>query len=189
MKIHGDPAGIFYLNNTYVGEFRMLTPASNLHLRNNLLLGQGTNPRVLAIDTFTNYSSSDYNGFRVNPGAAESFAWNSPPFDVVRDYYPQRKAVDTATIPVSQMASGPTFAPTLAAGQGRTLTQAQAVPLVQRSFPTLKEYSRATGQDRHSVLRRFRRVRECSATGLLGSDACSGSGNRGPATEVPLKGG
>jgi hypothetical protein len=103
---------------------------------------------VLAVDTFTNYSSSDYNGFRVNPGAATSFAWNSPPFDVVRDYYPQRKAVDTATIPVSQMSN----APGQAAGQGRTLTQAQAVPLVQRSFATLKEYSGATGQDKHSVL-------------------------------------
>jgi hypothetical protein len=148
VKIHADPAGVFYFNNTYVGEFRMLTPASNLHLRNNLILGQGTNPRVLAVDTFTNYSSSDYNGFRVNPGAASSFAWNSPPFNVVRDYYPQRKAVDTTTVPVSQMAN----APGQAAGQGRTLTQAQAVPLVQRSFATLKEYSRATGQDRHSVL-------------------------------------
>jgi hypothetical protein len=148
VKIHGDPAGIFYFNNTYVGEFRMLTPASNLHLRNNLILGQGTNPRVLAIDTFTNYSSSDYNGFRVNPGAAAAFAWNSPPFDVVRDYYPARKAVDTTAVPVSQLASSPTQA----AGQGRPLTQAQAVPLVQRSFATLKEYSKATGQDRHSVL-------------------------------------
>ena len=148
VKIHADPAGIYYLNNTYIGEFRMLTPASNLHLRNNLLFGQGTNPRVLAVDTFTNYSSSDYNGFRVNPGAEASFAWNSPPFNVVRDYYPQRKAVDTAAVPVSQMATGPNQA----AGQGRTLTQAQAVPLVQRSFATLKEYSRATGQDKHSVL-------------------------------------
>jgi hypothetical protein len=148
VKIHADPAGIYYFNNTYVGEFRMLTPASNLHLRNNLILGQGTNPRVLAVDTFTNYSSSDYNGFRVNPGAATSFAWNSPPFDVVRDYYPQRKSIDTVTIPVSQMSN----APGQAAGQGRTLTQAQAVPLVQRSFATLKEYSRATGQDKHSVV-------------------------------------
>jgi hypothetical protein len=148
VKIHADPAGIFYFNNTYIGEFRMLTPASNLHLRNNLLFGQGTNPRVLAVDTFTNYSSSDYNGFRVNPGAQASFAWNSPPFNVVRDYFPQRKAVDTAAVPVSQMATGPNQA----TGQGRTLTQAQAVPLVQRSFATLREYSRATGQDRHSVL-------------------------------------
>lgn len=125
VKIHADPSGILYYNNTYVGEFRMLTPASNLHLRNNLLLGQGVTPRVLSIDTFTNYSSSDYNGFRPNPGAAEGFAWNSPPTGVPKDFYRARKAADAAT--------------TTAA-------------LTQRVFRTLKDYSRATGQDRHSVL-------------------------------------
>ena len=31
VKIHGEPSGIYYLNNTYVGEFKQLTPASNLH--------------------------------------------------------------------------------------------------------------------------------------------------------------
>jgi hypothetical protein len=150
-KIHGDPAGIFFYNNTYVGEFRMLTPASNLHLRNNLILGQGTNPRVFSVDTFTNYSSSDYNGFRVNPGAAESFAWSSPPLNVRSDYFPERKRISTETLPMSQMASGPGQA----AGQGRTLAWAQAVPLEKRAFRTLQEYSRATGQDRHSVLLEF----------------------------------
>ncbi|MEO6186454.1 MAG: hypothetical protein ABIP38_02605 [Steroidobacteraceae bacterium] len=150
-KIHADPAGIFYYNNTYVGEFRMLTPASNLHLRNNLILGQGTNARVLSVDTFTNYSSSDYNGFRVNPGSAESFAWNSPPFDVRSDYFPERKHIPTETLPMSTMASSPGQA----AGQGRTLAWAQTVPLEKRAFRTLKEYARATGQDRHSVLLDF----------------------------------
>jgi hypothetical protein len=124
VKIHADPSGIHYLNNTYVGEFRMLTPASNLHLRNNLLLGQGVTPRVLSIDTFTNYSDSDYNGFRPNPGAAESFAWNSPPFDVVRDYHRTRKAPGAGAV---------------------------AIPLTPRVFRTLKDYAKATGQDRHSV--------------------------------------
>ena len=72
VKIHGEPSGIYYLNNTYVGEFKQLTPASNLHLRNNLMLGQGTQPRVFSLDTFTNYSSTDYNGFRPNPGVEGS---------------------------------------------------------------------------------------------------------------------
>jgi hypothetical protein len=148
VKIHGDPSGIYYLNNTYVGEFRMLTPASNLHLRNNLLLGQGVTPRVLSIDTFTNYSDSDYNGFRPNPGAAESFAWNSPPFNVVRDFYRARKTEEANAAPVSATAN----AAGNAAGQGRPLVGATAIPLTQRVFRTLKEYSKATGQDRHSVL-------------------------------------
>jgi hypothetical protein len=124
VKIHGEPAGIYYLNNTYVGEFKQLTPASNMHLRNNLLMGQGTAPRVLSVDTFTNYSTSDYNGFRPNPESKEAFAWNSPPFEVVRDFYPAHKAAEGAT----------------------------PIQLTQRSFPTLKAYSQATGQDRHSKL-------------------------------------
>jgi hypothetical protein len=151
VKIHGDPAGILYYNNTYVGEFRMLTPASNLHLRNNLILGQGTNPRVLSVDTFTRYSSSDHNGFRVNPGAAESFAWGLPPGGVTSDYFPERKRISTEALPMSAMSRGPNQA----AGEGRTLAWAQSVPLERRSFATLREYSRATGQDRHSVLLDF----------------------------------
>jgi hypothetical protein len=148
VKIHADPSGIFYLNNTYVGEFRMLTPASNLHLRNNLLLGQGVTPRVLSIDTFTNYSSSDYNGFRPNPGSAESFVWNSPPFAVTRDFYRARKSAEANAAPVSQSANSTGNA----AGQGRTLVGAVAIPLQQRAFRTLKEYAAATGQDRHSLV-------------------------------------
>jgi hypothetical protein len=123
VKVHAEPSGVYYLNNTYVGEFRQLTPMSNLHLRNNLLLGQGTAPRVLSVDTFTNYSSSDYNGFRPNPESKESFAWNSPPFDETRNFYPAHR--DPRNAPIA---------------------------LIQRVFPTLEAYSRATGQDRHSRL-------------------------------------
>jgi hypothetical protein len=124
VKIHGEPSGIYYLNNTYVGEFKQLTPASNMHLRNNLILGQGTQARVFALDTFTNYSDSDYNGFRPNPESKDAFSWNSPPFDQVRNFYPAHKA---------------------AGNPG-------AIQLEQRTFPTLKAYSKATGQDRHSRL-------------------------------------
>jgi hypothetical protein len=125
VKIHGEPAGIYYLNNTYVGEFKQLMPASNLHLYNNLILGQNTTPKVFALDTFTNYSKSDYNGFRPNPGAAQSFSWNSPPFEQSRNFYPARRA------------------------DGLT---GQTAPLVQRAFGSLREYSKATGQDTHSIV-------------------------------------
>jgi hypothetical protein len=124
VKIHGEPSGVYYMNNTYVGEFRQLTPMSNVHLRNNLLLGQETAPRVLSVDTFTNYSSSDYNGFRPNPESKEAFAWNSPPLDEVRNFYPAH----------------------------RDPKQNAPIALIRRSFPTLQAYSQATGQDRHSRL-------------------------------------
>ena len=79
VKIQGDPAGILYYHNTYVGEFHQLTPASNLHLRNNLLLGQERRPALLAMQTRTDYSSSDYNGFRVNALGDVDFSWSAPP--------------------------------------------------------------------------------------------------------------
>jgi hypothetical protein len=79
VKIQGDPAGILYYHNTFVGEVHQLTPASNLHLRNNLILGQDRRASVMAIQTRTAYSSSDYNGFRVNPGMSPAFSWSGPP--------------------------------------------------------------------------------------------------------------
>jgi hypothetical protein len=35
------------------------------------------------VTTYTNYSSSDYNGFRPNPNTADSFEWNTPAFGVM----------------------------------------------------------------------------------------------------------
>ena len=40
------------------------------------MLGQGTAPAIFSVNTSTSYSSSDYNGFRPNPGAAVAFQWN-----------------------------------------------------------------------------------------------------------------
>ena len=61
-------------------------PAATVHFRNNLILGDGDVDAVLIRRTSTNYSSSDYNGFRPNPGVEDAFEWNSPPFDVKADY-------------------------------------------------------------------------------------------------------
>jgi hypothetical protein len=42
------------------------------------------------METATNYSSSDYNGFRPNPDADFSFIWKSPPFEKVADFTGER---------------------------------------------------------------------------------------------------
>ena len=55
LKVQGDPAGVLVYQNTYVGEVAQLSPASNLHFRNNLILGQRARQAVFAIDTYTNY--------------------------------------------------------------------------------------------------------------------------------------
>jgi hypothetical protein len=86
LKFVDTPAGILFYQNTLVGQIRYYGPASNLHFRNNLFLSDGWSPQVFAIRTFTNYSTSDYNGFRPNPGATDAFEWDSPPFASAFDY-------------------------------------------------------------------------------------------------------
>ena len=65
-------------------------PASNVHFLNNLILGDGFADPVLNLRTYTNYSTSDYNGFRPNPNVEDAFEWNSPPFEVAADYQAQQ---------------------------------------------------------------------------------------------------
>ncbi len=113
LKLIDTPAGVLIYQNTFVGQGRLMGPASNVHFLNNLILGDGWAEPVLNLRTFTNYSTSDYNGFRPNPGVDDAFEWSSPKFEVAADY------------------------------QG---------PLVVRHFKSLKEFSEATGQERHSVL-------------------------------------
>ncbi len=105
-------SGIYTYNNTIIGEGRA-GPASNETFRNNLILAQGAFDPVFAITTYTNYTTSDYNGFRPNPGVADSFEWNSPALGTAADF---------VTTPVT------------------------------RRFKTMKEFSDATGQEKHSVL-------------------------------------
>jgi hypothetical protein len=74
----GSP-GVFFYNNTIVTETNSGASA-NVHWRNNLMLGQNAQAAIFSVNTNTNYSSSDYNGFR--PNGTDSFQWNSPPSDV-----------------------------------------------------------------------------------------------------------
>jgi hypothetical protein len=75
----GSPGVIFY-NNTILTETGGAA-SSNVHWRNNLMLGENALEAIFTVNTNTNYSSSDYNGFRPNPGA-DAFQWNSPPSGV-----------------------------------------------------------------------------------------------------------
>ena len=75
----GSPGVLFY-NNTILTETGGAA-SSNVHWRNNLMLGENALAAIFTVNTNTNYSSSDYNGFRPNPGP-EAFQWNSPPSGV-----------------------------------------------------------------------------------------------------------
>jgi hypothetical protein len=126
---NGAPGVLFY-NNTILTETSAGSSA-NVHWRNNLMLGENSAPAIFSVNTNTNYSSSDYNGFRPNPGAEFSFQWNSPPFDIPADYS-------------ALLLSG--------GGAARSGGPAASRALAVRRFATLAEYSQATHQDQHSVI-------------------------------------
>ena len=58
------------------------------------------------MDTFTNYSTSDYNGFRPNEDAEFSFQWNSPPFAIRADYEGKRESRTFKTLQAFSDATG-----------------------------------------------------------------------------------
>lgn len=76
-RLTSGAAGVLFYNNTVLTETSAGSSA-NVHWRNNLMLGQNSAPAIFAVTTNTAYSSSDYNGFRTNPGADVAFQWNSP---------------------------------------------------------------------------------------------------------------
>jgi hypothetical protein len=133
----GSPGVIFY-HNTVTSETSIGTGA-NRHWRNNLILGQSTAPAIFSVTTSTPYSSSDYNGFRPNPGAPYSFQWNVQP-----DIPPAAGGRGAAP-----GAAGRGAAP--AGGRGAA-GGAEGGPLQPYQFTTLEQYAKASGQDRNSVL-------------------------------------
>ena len=91
-RLTAGSAGVLFYNNTILSE-TTVSAGSNVHWRNNLMLGENSSPTIFSVSTFTSYSSSDYNGFRPNPGAAASFEWSAPPAGVVADFEgPDHKA-------------------------------------------------------------------------------------------------
>lgn len=86
LKFIDTPAGVLVYQNTFIGQGRLMRPASNVHFLNNVFLGDGYVDPVFNVSTYTNYSTSDYNGFRPNPGVKDAFEWNSPPFEIAADY-------------------------------------------------------------------------------------------------------
>jgi len=71
-------AGVLFYNNTIAAETSAGSSA-NAHWRNNLILGENAAPAIFSVSTSTVYSSSDYNGFRPNPGASPAFEWSVSP--------------------------------------------------------------------------------------------------------------
>jgi hypothetical protein len=85
VKFLENSAGIMFLNNTVIAS---ATPSEmqNTHFRNNLIVAMGDVDPVFALTSQANTNTADYDGFRPNPGKADAFEWNTPPFSVRLDY-------------------------------------------------------------------------------------------------------
>jgi hypothetical protein len=130
VKFTASSAGIIVYHNTFIAPVHpMLLAASNVHYRNNLVLGKADTPDIFSVETNTNYSSSDYNGFRPNEGPEFSFEWSTPPRNLRANFPGEPGKLSTQA-------------------QAQLESKAREV----RRFKTLKEYSDATGQDKHSIL-------------------------------------
>jgi hypothetical protein len=79
------PTGILTYQNTFVGDGAS-GATSNEFYANNLFLGENTPTPIWSVTTFTNYSASDYNGFRPNDGTDLPYQWNSPAFGTAVDF-------------------------------------------------------------------------------------------------------
>lgn len=78
-KFSAVPAGILIYHNTLISEQTAAGPYSNAHWRNNLFLSRnGSNRGVMTWGNSTSDYSSDYNGFRPNPGVKQQYNWLAP---------------------------------------------------------------------------------------------------------------
>jgi hypothetical protein len=84
-RLTNGSSGVLFYNNTILGETQAAA-ASNVHWRNNLMLGENGAPEIFNVTTMTRYTSSDYNAFRPNPGAAVAFRWNAPAGNARADF-------------------------------------------------------------------------------------------------------
>jgi hypothetical protein len=81
-------SGVLVYHNTFLTFMaRPHKGVSNVHYRNNLFLPPDeSNEPVAGLMTYTAYSTSDHNGFRVQGTTVAPFAWNGPQRGVLRDY-------------------------------------------------------------------------------------------------------
>lgn len=84
---NGSPAGVFIYHNTFIAENSNARGYSNWHYRNNLVLGTNHPDRpVFGNQSFTSYTTLDYNGYRPNPNDKPQFVWAAPAGGKLRDY-------------------------------------------------------------------------------------------------------
>jgi len=105
LKLLDNPAGVLIYQNTFFGPAGSLGPLSNVHFRNNLIVADGWKEPLFNVRTFTNYSSSDFNGFGPDSAVQNNFGWTSPDPGKPADYKSQLIARSFATLADYQSAT------------------------------------------------------------------------------------
>jgi hypothetical protein len=104
-----NPAGVLVYHNTFVAENSNVRGNSNMHYRNNLIMGTDHAEKpVLGNLTYTAYTSLDYNGYRPNRSGRPQYVWKAPAAGTLRDYNLQGAAgyQEFATLPDFVRATG-----------------------------------------------------------------------------------
>jgi hypothetical protein len=82
-----NPAGVLVYHNTFVAENSNTRGNSNMHYRNNLIMGTDHSQKpVLGKLSYTSYTTLDYNGYRPNRTGRPQYVWKSPAAGTMRDY-------------------------------------------------------------------------------------------------------
>ena len=83
-RLTSGSAGVLFYNNTILSETQAQAASNALAQQPDS--GENSAEAVFNVNTFTGYTSSDYNGFRPNPGAKTSFQWSGPATPSGSDY-------------------------------------------------------------------------------------------------------
>ena len=88
MKYGGvNPAGLLIYHNTFIAENSNAIGSSNVHYRNNLILGTDhTQKSILRKLTYSSYTTLDYNGYRRNRNGQPKYLWAAPAAGILHDY-------------------------------------------------------------------------------------------------------
>ena len=130
VKLTATSSGIVFYHNTLIAPVKpMLGAISNVHFRNNLILGKSETAETFAIETYTNYSSS---GLQRIPSQPRRGVFLRMDVAAIRHSFALHRATSAC--------------------HRKSGSKRRPRPTKTRRFKTLKEFSEATGQDRHSIL-------------------------------------
>lgn len=99
LKFNCEPAGLIVYHNTIIN-FAQTYNWSNGHFRNNIFLGLSGDKTAMARGTYTDYSTTDYNGYMAGliGWAMPKFGWiDQEKWEVKWEYFPDLKAFAAAT--------------------------------------------------------------------------------------------